>query len=167
MSYDLDALVGDLRAALADGESEGALSAARDAVERALADPAFLETHILSKSGPERSIIHEDPELGFCVCVHIYNGARDGEPHDHGPTWAIYGQAEGETEMSDWRVVTPAAGRAPAVVEEVRRYKLAPGDAHVYPTGAVHAPLRKGSTKLLRIEGRNTDTVRRTPMTMA
>ena len=28
-----------------------------------------------------------------------------GEPHDHGSSWAIYGLAEGDTEMTDWKVV--------------------------------------------------------------
>lgn len=167
MSYDLDALVADCRAALRDGESEAALDQVRAAVERALADSGFLKAFITDRTGPDRDIVHEDEELGFCVCVHVYGGARSGEPHDHGPTWAVYGQADGETEMSDWRMVSPPKGREPAVVEETRRYTMKPGDAHVYPTGAIHAPLRYAATKLLRIEGRNTDTIRRTPMKAA
>ena len=28
-----------------------------------------------------------------------------GFPHDHGSSWAVYGQAEGETEMTDWDII--------------------------------------------------------------
>lgn len=168
MAYTMDALIADCRAALADGESDGALEAVRTHVSRALTDSEFLETHLLKRSAPpERDVLYEDPDLGFCICAHIYDTAKPGEPHDHGPTWAIYGQAAGETEMTDWEIVSPADGDGPAKVAETRRYTLTPGDAHVYPTGAVHAPIRYAPTKLLRIEGQNTDRIQRTPLVRA
>ena len=111
-----------------------------------------------------RRIIYEDPELGFCICAHSYTGAKQGEPHDHGPTWAIYGQAAGETEMTDWEIVEPASDGAPAKVKKVRSYRMEPGDAHVYAPGDVHAPYRDAPTRLIRIEGTNTDNVKRTPI---
>lgn len=165
MSYSLDDLIADCRAALQDGETPAALERVRGAVEAALADPEFMETTILPLSAPpERVVLYEDSELGFCVCAHVYDDAKPGEPHDHGPTWAIYGQAEGETEMTDWEIVSAAEGETPAKVRESRRYMLKAGQAHAYPTGAVHAPIRYDATKLLRIEGVNTDHVTRTPM---
>ena len=61
----------------------------------------------LPDDAPERNILYEDPELGFCILGHVYHGAKESTPHDHGPTWAIYGQAAGETIMSDWEMVSP------------------------------------------------------------
>src|SRR5690606_38861717 len=115
----------------------------------------------------KRTIIHEDPELGFCICVHVYDGAAHSGPHDHGASWAIYGQAEGETEMTDWKIVTPAKDGKPARVVSEQVYMLKPGMAHFYPVGAVHSPARADSTKLLRIEGANLDNVERTPIVRA
>ncbi len=66
--------------------------------------------------------------------------------------------------MTDWRMVTPPADGRPGRVERVRSYRLKPGDAHVYEVGDIHAPLRDGPTKLIRIEGRNTDKIERTPI---
>ena len=66
--------------------------------------------------------------------------------------------------MTDWRIVAPADGDSPARVEKVRSYRMKPGDAHVYEVGDVHAPYRDGPTKLIRIEGVNTDNVTRTPI---
>ncbi len=61
-------------------------------------------------------------------------------------------------------MVTPPADGRPGRVERVRSYRLKPGDAHVYEVGDIHAPLRDGPTKLIRIEGRNTDKIERTPI---
>jgi hypothetical protein len=70
----------------------------------------------------------------------------------------------GETEMTEWRVVSPAKGDTPAKVERVKSYVMKPGDAHLYDVGDVHAPLRDGPTKLIRIEGVDTMKVKRTPI---
>jgi predicted metal-dependent enzyme (double-stranded beta helix superfamily) len=127
-----------------------------------LTDKAFVSTHLVD-GGPERKILYEDPQLGFCILAHVYTGRKESAPHDHGPAWAIYGQAVGETVMSDWTVVEPAAGDRPARVKRARDYTLAPGDAHVYHEGDVHSPRREGPTRLIRIEGTNMERVRRRP----
>ena len=103
----------------------------------------------------------EDPTLGFCILAHHYRGAKESAPHDHGPSWAIYGQARGETVMSDWMVLEPAAAGTPGKVTRARSYPLRPGDAHVYNEGDVHSPRRDGPTKLIRIEGTNMERVER------
>ncbi len=129
-------------------------------VQEVLKDEAFLAAH-LGDDVPERKILYEDPALGFCILAHVYRGAKESQPHDHGPSWAIYGQARGETVMSDWAVLEPAAEQKPGKVRRVRSYTLKPGMAHVYNEGDVHSPRRDGPTRLIRIEGRNMDTVRR------
>ena len=43
----------------------------------------------------------------------------------------------------------------------MKSYSLKPGMAHVYNEGDLHAPRREASTKLIRIEGRNLDKIRR------
>ena len=57
-----------------------------------LKDQQFVSTYITDKT-PERQVLYEDPELGFCILAHQYHGAKMSAPHDHGPYWAIYGQA--------------------------------------------------------------------------
>jgi hypothetical protein len=131
-----------------------------DLVKQVLRDEAFVAAQ-LGDDVPERKIIYEDPELGFCILAHVYHGARETPPHDHGPSWAIYGQAQGETLMSDWALVQPATEQRPGKVRHVRDYALMPGDAHLYNEGDLHAPRRMGPTRLIRIEGTNMDRVRR------
>ena len=125
-----------------------------------LKDEAFIAQH-LGDDVPERKLLYEDPTLKFCIFAHHYKGAKESAPHDHGPTWAIYGQARGETVMSDWTVLEPAAEGKPGKVKLARSYPLKPGDAHVYDEGDVHSPRRDGPTKLIRVEGRNMDREKR------
>jgi len=131
-------------------------------VQKACADPEFVRQY-LPENGPERKILYEDPELGFCILGHVYHGAKESQPHDHGPTWAIYGQAVGETIMTDYERVAPASSEQPGRARPLRDYKLTPGDAYVYNEGDLHSPRRAGSTRLIRIEGRNVQLIQRYP----
>ena len=163
MSYTLDQLAADIRAALkADPGRTGKLAVGRH-VERALKDPAFVAAHLKAraKGADPREVLYEDPELGFCICGHVYDGPARGSPHDHGQSWAIYGQATGVTEMTDWRIVEKGAGDKPTLVEPVKTYSMNPGDAHLYDVGDVHSPNRDAPVRLIRIEGKNLDRVQR------
>src|ERR1700680_2544098 len=131
-------------------------------VQDVLKDEDFVATH-LHDGVPERKILYEDPELGFCILGHVNHGAKQSPPHDHGPTWAIYGQAAGETVMTAWAMVSRASEGQTGKVRHVRDYSLTPGAAYVYNEGDLHSPRRAGSTKLIRIEGRNVEKIRRFP----
>jgi len=131
-------------------------------VSRAATDPEFLATHLKDRPGSQpRQILYEDPQLGFCICGHVYDRQAIGSPHDHGSSWAIYGQAAGVTEMTDWRIVEKADGERPTLVEPVRTYLMRPGGVQLYDVGMVHSPKREAPVKLVRIEGQNLDHMRR------
>jgi len=129
-------------------------------LETLLKDPRFAAA-IVSDATPERQVVYEDAELGFCVLAHNYKGAKDSSPHDHGPSWAIYGQAKGETEMTDYELVAPATPEKPGKARPLRTYKLVPGQAYLYNEGDLHSPRRRGPTQLIRIEGVNMDRIKR------
>ena len=129
-------------------------------LQEVLKNEKFVSTHI-TDAVPERKILYEDPELKFCILAHNYHGAKESPPHDHGPSWAIYGQARGETEMSDYELLEAAKPEKPGKVRKLRTYKLTPGVAHVYNEGDLHSPKRVAATRLIRIEGVNMETVKR------
>ena len=167
MAYTLEQLCADIRTTLeADSTSPGR-EAVRAHVGKALRDAAFVDRHITKADCKPRKVLFEDPELGFAVCGHYYEGKAAGKPHDHGSSWAIYGLAAGTTEMTDWKIVKPGNGAEPALVEPVRTYLLNPGDAHFYDVGVVHSPMFDGLTKLLRVEGANLDRVKRSNIAAA
>lgn len=160
MAHTVEQLAQSFRAALKAQPGPGGRKKICDLLQVALMDEAFLNS-TFSDQTPDRHLLHEDPELGFCILAHNYTGAKDSSPHDHGPTWAIYGQARGETQMSDWDLVTPATADKPGTVRHKRTYKLVPGMAHIYDEGDLHSPSRAGPTRLIRIEGRNMETIKR------
>ncbi|MBI4194042.1 MAG: hypothetical protein HY526_03075 [Betaproteobacteria bacterium] len=129
-------------------------------LQECLGDEQFVAAN-LGDDVSERKILYEDPELEFCILAHHYKGAKESPPHDHGPSWAIYGQGRGETEMSDYALLESATPDKPGKVRKLRTYKLTPGVAHVYNEGDLHSPKRTGPTRLIRIEGVNMDAVRR------
>ena len=129
-------------------------------LETLLREPQFIASAV-SEATPERQVLYEDTELGFCILAHQYKGAKDSPPHDHGPSWAIYGQAKGETEMTDYALVAPATSDKPGKAKALRTYKLTPGTAYLYNEGDLHSPRRTGPTQLVRLEGTNMDRVKR------
>jgi hypothetical protein len=163
MTYTLTQLAADIRETLGAGNDAAAKEKVCGYVSKALTDKAFISTHLKdrAKGTNPREVLYEDPDLGFCICGHVYDGPANGQPHDHGPSWAIYGQATGITEMTDWRIVEKGMGDKPSLVEPVKTYAMKPGDAHLYDVGAVHSPKRAEPVKLVRIEGKNLDHVKR------
>lgn len=129
-------------------------------LEQLLRDPEFVSAQV-TEATPERKVLYEDPELGFCILAHSYKGAKDSPPHDHGPSWAIYGQAKGETDMTDYSLVAAASEGKPGKAKALRTYKLTPGSVHLYNEGDLHSPSRKAPTGLIRLEGLNMDRIKR------
>jgi hypothetical protein len=161
MARTLEQLAAEIRAALkADGGTSGK-EVVRGIVAKVLRDRDFIARHLTADQCKPRKVLYEDPELGFCICGHVYEKPAHGAPHDHGPSWAIYGLAEGDTEMTDWRIVKKGDDTSPSLVEPTRTYVLKPGDAHFYDVGVVHSPKRDGLTRLVRIEGENLDHIKR------
>ena len=48
-------------------------------VQEVLKDEAFIARH-LGDGVPERKILYEDSQLGFCVLAHVYTGAKESQP---------------------------------------------------------------------------------------
>lgn len=129
-------------------------------LKQLLSDPGNVEALFPPSTG-ERDLLYQDANLGFCILAHQYKGPKSSSPHDHGPSWAIYAQVRGETEMTDYELVSPASAEVAGKVRALRSYSLRPGDAHVYDEGDLHAPARTGPTCLLRIEGTDMSKVKR------
>jgi hypothetical protein len=163
MAYTLTQLAADIRETLKADPGPAGRQKVCQFVSRSLNDKAFIATHLKERAagaGP-REVLYEDPELGFCICGHVYDGPAHGKPHDHGESWAIYGQASEVTEMTDWKIVEKSDGTKPNLVEPVRTYTMKAGDQHLYDVGDVHSPRRDGPCRLVRIEGKNLDHVKR------
>ena len=163
MTYTLDQLASDIKAALKADTGHGGKDTVCKLVSRVCLDKEFVAKHLTADQCKPRKVLYEDPELGFTILAHGYVGAKGSKPHDHGPSWAIYGQAAGETIMTDWDCLARPTETTPGKAKHVRDYTMKPGDAYLYDPGVLHSPRREGSTRLLRIEGMNMDRVKRLP----
>lgn len=163
MGYTLSELAADIHRELGADPGPAAKAAVCGFVARALKDEEFVATHLKDRpaGSDPRKILYEDPQLGFCICGHVYPNKAIGSPHDHGSSWAIYGQATGITEMTEWTIVEKGGNGRPIMVEPAQTYVMNPGDVRFYDVGVVHSPKREAPVKLIRIEGRNLDHVER------
>jgi hypothetical protein len=162
MAITLEQFAADCHGALKAQPGTPGREKVRDLVRQVLADPEFVATYI-PPSTPERHLLYEDAELGFAILAHGYVGPKGSKPHDHGPSWAIYGQASGETIMTAWNCVARPTDAAPGKAVANHDYVMKPGDAYLYDVGVLHSPERKSDTRLLRIEGLNMAKVKRFP----
>ena len=160
MAHTVAQLANEFRAALKSQPGPAGREKVCKLLKEVLVDQDFIKA-TFDDNTPERKILHEDPELGFCILAHQYKGPKESPPHDHGPSWAIYGQVAGETAMSDWELVSPASPDKPGKVKHKTKYKLTPGVAHVYNEGDLHSPSRAGPTRLIRLEGTNMENMKR------
>ena len=161
MGYTLEQLSSDCRSALMSDPGSAGRKSVCNYISKACADPEFVETHLGPENTVDRQILYEDPELKFCILAHVYQGPKESTPHDHGPSWAIYGQAVGVTEMTDWTCIEKPKNGNPGRVLKQKTYQLTPGVAHLYNEGDLHSPRRTDETRLIRVEGINMATVQR------
>ena len=133
----------------------------RKFVAKACKDDEFVSTHLGPDNTTPRRVIYEDDKHNFCILAHVYEGAKGSNPHDHGPSWAIYAQVDGVTTMTDWEKIEPSKDGKPGKVRKVKDYDMHRGDAYLYNEGDLHSPSRNETTRLIRVEGQNLVSVKR------
>jgi predicted metal-dependent enzyme (double-stranded beta helix superfamily) len=161
MSQVIDNFAADCRAHLKDGPSDAALDKVVEGLKKVLVSKEVIDTYFPPENTTERKVIYEDSEMGFCILAHVNTGAKSSPPHDHGPAWAIYGQVEGETEMTEYARAEEPKDGLPGKAKPVKTYMMTPGAAVHYNVGKLHAPERAAATRLIRMEGQNMDKVTR------
>jgi hypothetical protein len=161
MAYSLETFIGDCRAALKDQPGPAGRETVRGLLERLLADEDFVDEAVGSEAPPGTRKLYEDAELGFVVLAHCNARAHRSPPHDHGSSWAVYGQAVMYTDMTEWRRTDGGTAAGAADLEVVRTYRLEPGHAGVYDIGAIHAIDYPEGSRFVRVTGRDLDHVQR------
>lgn len=161
MPYELEDFSADCRRALAHGSSAAALEAVRGQLARLLNNAAFVERTCGPDAPQGLHVLYEDGELGFQVLAHINEKPRVSPPHNHGESWAVYGQATGHTDMTEYRRTDDGADPARAQLEVTRKYRLNPGEVGIYASGAIHAIDYPAKSRFIRVTGTNLDRIYR------
>jgi len=167
MTYTLDSFIKDAKTALGREAGPAGRDKVRVLLEKLLANQAFVDEAVGPKAPMGTRKLYEDKELGFVVLAHCNAKAHKSPPHDHGSSWAVYGQAIRHTDMSEFRRVDGGDGVGEAKLEKVKSYRLEPGHAGVYDVGAIHAIDYPEGSRFVRVTGRDLDHVRRLKFDMA
>lgn len=153
MTYSLEQFVADSRRSLEADSGPDGIDAIRENLENLLADEAFLAAHFAAGAGPGTRTLHEDPQTGMCVLAHVIAPGDEGKPHDHGPAWAVYGQADRYTEMKEWRRTDDGGVDGRATLEVVNTYRVETGKAVAFEPGAIHSVHHPEGAWLVRVTG--------------
>lgn len=153
MPYTLDEFCRDCRDALAADPGPGGREAVRRHLERLLANRAFVAETLGPEAAPGAHTLYRDPEFDFVVLAHVNETAHRSPPHDHGSSWAVYGQAAGYTEMTEYRRTDGGSGAGRAALERLRTYRLTPGKAGRYDVGDIHAIDYPDKARFVRVTG--------------
>jgi len=149
MSYSLNDFCDDTRAILKEGDDHDAREQIRQKLELLLRDPVFCAQYVGPDNDSGMSQIYEDPDLNFCVLTYNMAAPRTSPPHDHGGSWAVYGQAGGYTDMTIWS----AAGKGDGNIEPVQTFRLEPGEAGLFDVGEIHSIHYTNGAKFVRVTG--------------
>lgn len=167
MPYEFDQFCRDCRASLAGGTDPAALEAVRSQLARLLANAEFVERTCGEQARSGLHLLYEDPRLGFQVLAHVNEKARVSPPHDHGESWAVYGQAIGHTDMTEFQRLDDGSDPAKARLEVTRKYRLNPGEVGIYASGAIHSIDYPDRSRFVRVTGTNLDRIARDAFDLA
>jgi predicted metal-dependent enzyme (double-stranded beta helix superfamily) len=160
MAYELDQFITDCHSILSRDPGPSGREEVRTKLEHLLQNKDFVKKHC--EDAPRGlHLLHEDKNLGFQILAHINDKARVSPPHDHGASWAIYGQATHYTEMTEWDREDNGADPKHAKLKPVKKYRLEPGHAGIYQDGKIHSIDYPDYSRFVRVTGTNLDQIDR------
>ena len=161
MAYDLDQFISDCRTILAHDGGSGGREQVRVQLEKLLANQDFVREYCGEDAPRGLKVLYEDPKLGFQILAHINDKARVSPPHDHGASWAIYGQAALWTDMTEWKREDDGKDPKHAKLKPAKKYRLTPGKAGIYQDGKIHSIDYPDKSRIVRVTGVNLDKINR------
>jgi hypothetical protein len=160
MAYTLEEFCADCHKALAAHNDRSGRDTVRQKLERLLANDEFVAAHCGPNAEPGIHTLYHDPDLDFYVLAHINTKARRSPPHDHGPSWAVYGQAVGRTDMTVWKRNDDGSKPGYADIEPDKIYRMTPGKAGMFDIGAIHQIEFSEGARFVRVTGTDLSTVK-------
>ena len=161
MSYTLEQFSADCRRILTREPGPAGREKVRGKLAQLLAEEDFIAAHCGPDAPVGRHTLYDDAALGFQVLAHIMKNDHDGRPHDHGSSWAIYGQAVKHTDMTVWKRLDDASVDGKADIERDRQFRLEPGDVGIFNEATIHSISYPGGGRFVRVTGTDLDRIKR------
>ncbi len=160
MAYELSDFCADARKALKTKPLDAALEEVADHLRDLLANEAFIAETFNDETPFGKRSLHHDAELDFHVLAHVQAPGKAGAPHSHGSSWAIYGNARGYTEMTEYRRVNDASEEA-SVLQKSDHYRVSKGQSRAYGPNVIHSTAHPEKAWVVRITGTDLDVLPR------
>ncbi len=167
MTYTLEQFCADCTATLKKDDTHTGRQRIKGLLEKLLAERDFVAQYCGPDAPAGVRQLYHDPETGVVVLAHIYDKPRVSPPHDHGASWAIYGQAIAYTDMTEWQLTGANSDRERPDVRAVRSYRLFPGMAGTYDDGKIHSIDYPAGARFIRVTGVDLETIKRRTYTAA
>ncbi len=153
MTYDLEAFCRDCRDAI-DPETHAAdLETIRSKLEQLLHNEEFVNAHCGPGAAPGTHELYHDPDTDFMVLAHVNETEKRSPPHDHGASWAVYGQAVAFTEMTEYERKDDGSDDGHAELSVARTYRLDPGMAGTFGPHEIHSIHFPDGARFIRVTG--------------
>ena len=153
MTYGVKEFCAETRAAIDPKTRKADLEAVRRNLEKLLSNKELVQE--LCGPGAQNGIheLYRDPETDFVLLAHVYPKGRTSPPHDHGASWAVYGQAVGWTEMTEYERLDDGKTAGRADIKVARTYRLEPGKAGVFGPHEIHRINFPDGARFIRCTG--------------
>ena len=161
MAYELDDFCEDCKDLIDPATGKKDLDAVRNNLEKLCQNQEFVD----ATCGPDAKAgvhtLYRDADKDFMVLSHINAESRTSPPHDHGASWAIYGQAGKHTDMKVYNRIGGASGAGEAKLEVTQEFRLNPGQAGLFDVGEIHAIDHPKGASFVRVTGTDLNHVER------
>ena len=161
MAYTLEEFGADCHRFLKADPGAAGRELVRQNLEKLLLEDDFIDANCGPDAEGGANVLYEDSELGFQILAHIMEKGLEGGVHDHGASWAIYGQAVGHTDMTEWKRSDGQADDGKASLEKDRTYRLERGQAGIFQDHAIHSIAYPAGARFIRVTGVDLQTIER------
>lgn len=161
MSYTLQDFCADIHEILVVENNTNGREKVRRKLEKLLANKTFVKKFCGSDRAEGVYKLNEDPTTGAVVLSHVMGAGAMSPPHDHGESWAIYGQAKEHTVMREWNCVEDGTNNGKTLLEKVNEYRLDPGQVGLFNPGVIHSIEYPNNARFIRVTGVDLDGIDR------
>jgi hypothetical protein len=161
MAYTLEDFSADCHRILKAHPGADGRDQVRRKLEQLLMEDEFIDAYCGPDATGGANVLYEDAELGFQILSHVMDKEHVGGVHDHGDSWAIYGQAVGHTDMTEWKRTDDGSVDGKATVEKDNEYRLERGQAGIFANHAIHSIGYPAGSRFIRLTGVDLETIPR------
>ena len=158
MAFTLEQFCDQSRSLLKSQPIDAALAQMGEQLRRLLSDLEFVAKTFSESTPPGRFEIHNEPGLYIFGEVKAPNSVNN--PHDHGSTWVIYGNAKNVAQITEWRRIN-SASQPHAELMATGKYSLGEGETRLSQPYAIHSTANVEKTWLVRVSAVDVETLQR------